>query len=212
MPTPSDKLVLIPWSDVTPEMVPSSIMIGWSGSAGNNCFYERGPRTPYIASQTRVRARRAALQVMDVGSLIENIKTILELKSWVKGSQGLQDLLVKLIEEKTTLKMDELEPYTAQVYLGMLSHILPCPALRRGAMWSGCPGILSWLRVVSDTATHYAKKGTDCNICFQEDFLYRLIICALRMVQGIQLPPSHHSASNRQETLCVGTTCSGFFL
>ncbi|CAH0730336.1 unnamed protein product, partial [Brenthis ino] len=59
-----------------------------------------------------------------------------------------------------------------KVYSGMLSHRLPCPALRSGAMWNGCPNVLSWLRVVSDTATLYAKKGNNYNICFQEDFLY----------------------------------------
>lgn len=75
--------------------------------------------------------------------MVENIKTILELKSWVKGCDGMQDLLQTLIEEKTHLTLEELEPFTAQVYSGMLSHRLPCPALRRGAMWNGCTNVLS---------------------------------------------------------------------
>lgn len=43
-------------------------------------------------------------------------------------------------------------------------------------MWNGCPNILSWFRIVSDTATNYAKKGTNYNICFQEDFLHGLSV------------------------------------
>lgn len=164
MPTSADKLLVVPWSELAPHQVPASIMIGWSGTCNQN-YYTRGGRTPYIGSQTRVRAKRSALQVMEVGNMIDNVKALLELRSWVKGSEGLKDLLKTLIEEKTHLTLAELEPYTAQVYSGLLSHRLPCSALRRGAMWNGRPNILSWFRIVSDTATNYAKKGTNYNIC-----------------------------------------------
>lgn len=43
-------------------------------------------------------------------------------------------------------------------------------------MWNGFTNILSWFRIVSDTATFYAKQGTNYNICFQEDFLYALSV------------------------------------
>lgn len=101
MPTPRDKITLVPWANLTENHVSSSIMINWSGNGHTNCFFPRGPRTPYIGSQTQIRAKKTALQVMEVGSMIESIKTILELKSWVKGSEGLQNLLKVLIEEKT---------------------------------------------------------------------------------------------------------------
>lgn len=39
MPTPRDKITIIPWSKVTEELVPSSIMIGWSGSRMQNSFF-----------------------------------------------------------------------------------------------------------------------------------------------------------------------------
>lgn len=165
-------------------------MVGWSGTAGKNCLYERGPRAPYIGFQTKVRARRVALQILEVGSMVENIKTILEQRSWVMGSEGMRNLLVKLIEEKTLLTLDELEPYTAQVYSGMLSHRLPCPALRRGGMWNGCPNILTWFTIISDTTTHYAKKGTNYNICFQEDFLYGLSVLSELYREFGHLPSS----------------------
>lgn len=177
MPYPRDKITLVPWTSLKESHVPSSIMVGWSGDSSQNCFFTRGPKTPYIGSQTQVRAKRAALQVLEVGSMVENIKTILELRSWVKDSEGLQNLLKVRIEEKTHIFLEELEPRTSQVYSGMLSHRLPCPALKRGAMWNGCTNILSWFRIshtVSDTTTFYAKQGTNYNICFQEDFLYAL--------------------------------------
>lgn len=73
MPTPWDKIVLISWTQLTEDLVPSFIMVGWSETPDINCFFTRGPKTPYIGSQTRVRAKRAALQIMEVGSMIENI-------------------------------------------------------------------------------------------------------------------------------------------
>lgn len=81
MPTPRDKITILPWSKVTDKLVPSCVMIGWVRSPDVNCNFTRGPKTPYIGSQTRVRAKRAALQVLEVGSMIENIKTLLELRS-----------------------------------------------------------------------------------------------------------------------------------
>lgn len=38
--------------------------------------------------------------MLEVRSMIENIKTILEIKSWAKGSEGLEKLMQTLIEEK----------------------------------------------------------------------------------------------------------------
>ncbi|CAK1591153.1 unnamed protein product [Parnassius mnemosyne] len=177
MPTPYDKIVIVPWETIPEEAVPSSIMVSLSGESHHDRFHERGPRLPYIGSQTQIRTRKALLQVMEVGEVIESIKMIMELRSWVKGSKGLYDLLKVLLKEKTRLTLAELEPLTAQVYSGLLPHRLPCPALR-GAMWNGCTTILTWLRIVSDTATHYAKQGTNFNICFQEDFLYGLSVLA----------------------------------
>lgn len=113
MPTPCDKITIVPWTRVTEDLVPSAVMIGWSGSPDINCNFSRGPKTPYIGSQTRIRAKRAALQVLEVDSMVESIKTLLELKSWVKGSSGLQDLLRVLVEQKSFLSLDELEPFTS---------------------------------------------------------------------------------------------------
>lgn len=81
MPTPRDKITLVPWNQITENQVPSASMVGWSGSPQINCFFARGPKTPYIGSQTKVRTKRAALQVLEVGSMVESIKTILELKA-----------------------------------------------------------------------------------------------------------------------------------
>ena len=118
MPTPCDKLTIAPFNQITEELVPSVIMVGWAGRSDKNSFYSRGPYTPYIGSQTRARTRRSALQVLEVGSMVESIKTLLEWKSWAKGSEGLQHLLKVLVEEKTHLTPEELEPFSCQVYSG----------------------------------------------------------------------------------------------
>lgn len=77
MPTPRDKITLVPWAQLTESHIPSSIMVGWSGNNSVNCFFTRGPRTSYIGSQTHVHSKRASFQVLEVGSMIDNIKTIL---------------------------------------------------------------------------------------------------------------------------------------
>ncbi|KAJ2954233.1 hypothetical protein O0L34_g2478 [Tuta absoluta] len=108
---------------------------------------------------------------MEVGSLVVTIKMLMELRSWLKGNNMMIVLIDKLIQEKTDLTPDQLDRYTNKVYSGLLTHRLPCPALRRGGMLNMNSTICSWLRVISDTALHYAKQSTNYNLCWQEIFL-----------------------------------------
>lgn len=57
------------------------------------------------------------------------------------------------------------------------------------------------MTIVSDTATHYAKKGTNYNICFQEDFLYGLSVMAEWYREYNHFPAS--MALVIQEKCCV---------
>lgn len=68
-------------------------------------------------------------------------------------------------------------------------------------MWNGCTNILSWFRIVSDTATFYAKQETNFNICFQEDFLYSLAVLAEWYREFGTLPTT--SAALLGEKCCI---------
>lgn len=140
----------------------------------------RGQYTPYFGSATRLRAKRATLQVIEVGSVVNSVKQLMELHGWVKGNETLTQLIERLITEKTDLSMGDLAKYTRQVYSGAISHRLPCPALRRGGMANYNLNHASFYKVTSDTALEYAKGGTNYTICFQSCFLYGLAVLAHR--------------------------------
>lgn len=108
----------------------------------------------------------------------------MELMGWVLCDQNLMTLLRTCIAEKTDIPIESLQKYTRQVYSGTISHRLSCPALQRGGMANTNLTFSSWIKIVSDTATMFAKKGENYNICFQSVFLH-----------GIQVL-NHHISSN----------------
>lgn len=136
----------------------------------------RGSRTPYYGSATRMRVRRAPMQVLEVGNIVSFVKQLMVLRWWVKCDRSMLDLIDQLITEKTTVPIDELNKYTRQVYSGAMSHRLPCHALKRGGMTNQNLNIPSHIRIIFDTALHYAKSGTNNTICFQSEFLYALSV------------------------------------
>lgn len=124
---------------------------------------------------TQLRAKRATLQVVEIGSIISSIKQLMELHGWVHKDPELTELIEVLIKEKTTWSID-LQKYTAKVYSGSISHRLSCPALRRGGIANQNLNHSSFYAITSDTALEYAKRGINYTICFQSCFLYGLSI------------------------------------
>lgn len=114
------------------------------------------------------------MQVLEMGNIVSSIKQFMELRGWVKGDEGTTELIDRLIAEKTTLNSSDMDKYTSQVYSGAISHRLPCNALKRGGMANQNLNFASHVRIISDTALHYAKGGINYTICFQFAFLYAL--------------------------------------
>lgn len=135
-------------------------------------YLERGPHNSYFGSQTQQRARKAPLQVLEVGSVVASLRTLMELLGWVQGDPNITQLIVTYIEEKTDIPIDVLKRYSRQVYSGSVSHRLTCPSLQRGGMANSNLTFNSWVKIISDTATNFAKKGENHNICFQSVFLH----------------------------------------
>lgn len=190
MPPQQEQTCVIPWQDVPYSKAGHAALISEQPGPSGHKPTERGMYTPYFGSITQMRAKRAPLQVVEVGSMVSSLKQLMELHGWVKGNTGLTHLIEKLIQEKTTLSIDELQKYTARVYSGAISHRLPCPALRRGGMANQNLNHSSFFKIVSDLALHFAKSGENYTICFQASLLYALSFVAHMTELGIPIEKS----------------------
>ncbi|KAF5190064.1 RNA-dependent RNA polymerase, partial [Thalictrum thalictroides] len=187
MPTQQEQTKLYRWSEIPHEWASRAILVMVDESVNHNPLLTRGRHTPYYGSATKMRVRRAPMQVLEVGNIVSSLKQLMEIKGWVKGDAEITRLIESLIQEKTTVPLEALELYTRQVYSGAISHRLPCQALKRGGMTNQNLNFSSHIRILSDTALHYAKSGTNYTICFQSAFLYAISTLAQYQEMGIEI-------------------------
>ncbi|AYW51538.1 L polymerase RdRp [Formica fusca virus 1] len=189
MPPQQEQIKVKRWDQLTGDQSMKAILITSQVTAAHKQT-SRGKYTPYFGSITQLRAKRATLQVIEVGSMVSSIKQLMELHGWVKGNKQLTELIETLIKEKTNITIDELQKYTKKVYSGAIAHRLPCPALRRGGMANQNLNHSSFYTITSDTALEYAKGGINYAICFQSCFLYGLTVLAHYTELGIPISRS----------------------
>ncbi|ANQ45640.1 RNA-dependent RNA polymerase, partial [Orinoco virus] len=139
----------------------------------------RGPVPPYIGAPTKVKAKRQPLQDTESYSFNQALLQALQLRSWVKGDEGMTGLIDALIGEKTQATPEELDRRTAHVYSGSITHRLPCPTMNRGGQSNSTSNLSSHIQISSSTATDFAKQGIDYTICFQSVFLYGVSVAGL---------------------------------
>lgn len=188
MPPQQEQVTLCAWDTLTADQACRAILVSEQRKSDLHKMTSRGMYTPYFGSLTQIRARRATLQVIEVSSIVTSLKSLLELRSWVKGNDPLIGFIDVLIAEKTTLPTNVLEKYTRQVYSGAISHRLGCMALRRGGMANQNLNHSSFYTITSDTAILYAKGGKNYTICFQSVFLHGLSLHAHRTELQHQTP------------------------
>ncbi|KAL4125915.1 hypothetical protein QTP88_010152 [Uroleucon formosanum] len=187
MPSQQEQTKLYRWNEVPMEWASRAILVMVDESVSESPLTTRGRHTPYYGSATKMRVRRAPMQVLEVGNVVSSLKQLMEIKGWVKGDDEISNLIEALIREKTTVPLESLNLYTRQVYSGAISHRLPCQALKRGGMANQNLNFSSHLRILSDTALHYAKSGTNYTICFQAAFLYAISTLAQYQEMGINI-------------------------
>lgn len=173
------------WEEVPTKWATRTILYIVDETVNNLGHMCRGKHTPYYGSATKMRTRRAPMQVLEVGNIISSIKQLMELRGWVKGDEHVTRLIDTLITEKTTVSLNTLLLYTRQVYSGAIAHILPCQALKRGGMANQNLNFSSHISIIS--ALHYAKSGTNYTICFQSAFLYGLSALSHLQEQGFNI-------------------------
>ena len=113
---------------------------------------------------------------------------LLALEPWLKGNEGLHNLLLEIMKETTSLNVEEFMPYTSTVYSETLSHRLLTNVTRQGEMLSMNMNLSSFVSILSDTATEFAKKGDNYTICFQTVFLSVISQLGLLNSMGISIP------------------------
>lgn len=187
MASQQEQTKLYRWAEIPLAWAPRSILLMVDSSVAENPLITRGRQTSYYGSATKMRVRRAPMQVLEVGNIVSSLKQLMEIKGWDKGDEAMQQQIETLIQENTTVPLESLEMYTRQVYSGAISHRLPCQALRRGGMTNQNLNISSHIRILSDTALHYAKSGTNYTICFQSAFLYAISTLAQYQEMGIPI-------------------------
>lgn len=180
MPPQQEQTRLINWQSLQEGQANRAILVVEQTETNLHKATSRGKYTPYFGSVTKLRALRATLQVVEVGSLISSIKQLMELRSWVRGDPVLMNFLEAFITEKTTIPIQDLSRYTRRVYSGSLSHRLPCPAFRRGGLFNQNLNHSSFYTITSDTALDFARGGINYTICFQSCYLHALVLLAHR--------------------------------
>lgn len=109
------------WEDIPIKWAPHSILFIVDDRINHNCHLTRRNHTPYYGFATKMRTRRASMQVLEVGNIVSYIKHLMEICRRIKGNKPVTDLIDILIPENVvplaTLLLD-----TRQVYSGAISH------------------------------------------------------------------------------------------
>jgi len=100
MPPQQEQIKVVPWETIPSHVIIRAILIKEQSNTPLSKTTTRGKYTPYFGSITRVRARRATLQVIEVGNLVSSLKQLMELHSWVKGNQNMTQFIETLTSEK----------------------------------------------------------------------------------------------------------------
>lgn len=86
MPAQQEQTHLTLWDSIPDVCWPTTILMITKGTTSNP-YASRGPYNPYFGRATTQRARKAPIQVLEVGSVISSIRTLLE--RWVDIADGM---------------------------------------------------------------------------------------------------------------------------
>lgn len=120
MPAKQEVTRIYRWEDIPVKWAPHSILFIVDDSINHNCHLTRRNHTPYYGFATKMRTRRAHMQVLEVENIVSTIKQLI--CGRIKGNKLVTDLIDILISEKTTVPLATLLLDTRQVYSGAISH------------------------------------------------------------------------------------------
>ncbi|KAK9877807.1 hypothetical protein WA026_019487 [Henosepilachna vigintioctopunctata] len=166
MPYQSEQSTVMRWEAVPEQWKECTILLHVDTTLTSLYRPPKGNRQPYFGSMTKMRARKAPLQTLEVGSMVSSLKQTLETMMWLKDSPDMVKLMNVLLKAKTHLDILSLNKYARQVYSGTISHRLDALSLRRGGMCNQTSNTPSHIKITSDTATRYAKQERTTQFVF----------------------------------------------
>ncbi|CAG9840712.1 unnamed protein product [Diabrotica balteata] len=99
MPAQQEQTSLHPWQNVPKMWKPRCILVHIDPSASRLNPPLKMVRHHYFGSQTKMRARRAPLQDLEVGSMVSTLKQLVEIKLWLHESPTILPLNNTMIAE-----------------------------------------------------------------------------------------------------------------
>ncbi|AJG39154.1 RNA-dependent RNA polymerase [Wenzhou Crab Virus 1] len=165
-PAPQHQFVLAHWSAVPTHMIRRSIKVVVDD--GVNLLHTlRGKRACYIGSDTGVKRQKSPLALICPDSLDVSAMSLGEIRSWVGGEFNMTSLIDIMIQEKTFSDPATVAAAADTISGGCYQHRGRVPTLSQGAHINYDPVAMSYIRISTDTALDFAKKGGDYTIMFQ---------------------------------------------
>ena len=157
---------IVPWNEITPEMVPHTIRVEVMPGF-EHCATTRDPLPSYIGSDTRQKKSVSPVVLVNPDPMDRTALAVAEIASWLDLGSNFQDLLTVLIQEKTITPVDVVKESASRIVGGSFEHRGQVQMLSRGVHINFNASIMSYLAINSDPALEYAKKGSDYTIIFQ---------------------------------------------
>ncbi|APG78838.1 RNA-dependent RNA polymerase [Wenling crustacean virus 12] len=171
MPPVQHQITMMRWDEVPTALVPRTIRVTVAPSI-SNYLLERGPYKAYLGSDTRIKHTKGPLEVINPDTMERSALSLAQLETWVGEDPNLQDLLDRLIKEKTESPVDTVKDAASKIVGGSLEHRGEVMTLPKGAHINYDPNISSHMTVNTDTATAIARKQADYTIMLQGAKVY----------------------------------------
>ncbi|APG78645.1 RNA-dependent RNA polymerase [Beihai rhabdo-like virus 5] len=155
--------------------------------------HTRGKHNPYIGSTTGKKTARASLSIIDNNSMTQSLQEILQLGPWMlaPGEENLAALLRTLYDEKTSIKMVEMEGLTRTIVGGSLTHRLRCDAIKYNTFWNALSVFNTHCYLNTDIMFKFAQTSTDYTLCMQSVMLISLARLSMLHAVGRDITGYH---------------------
>lgn len=166
MPPIQHEIVMMRWDEIPPLLVPRTIRVTVAPTI-SNYLQERGPYKAYLGSDTKIKHARGPLEVINPDTMERSALSLAQLETWVGEDPNLQELLDRLITEKTSSPLQFVKDAASKVIGGSLEHRGEVMTIPRGAHINYDPNISSHMTINTDTATAIARKQADYTVMMQ---------------------------------------------
>ncbi|APG78639.1 RNA-dependent RNA polymerase [Beihai rhabdo-like virus 6] len=183
MAAPQHQVRVIRWSALGKDEVRRSLRVTVD-PAITSFRTMRGPGPCYIGSDTKIKTRKSPLALIDPEPLDRSALSLATMRSWIGGCPRLTQLIDVLIAEKTYTPPDIVEVAADSVAGGVHDHRGQHQTASQGAHPNFDPTVTSYIRITSDSALDFARKGGDYSIMFQSVKVYITSVLLHRLQAG----------------------------